>query len=119
MSSAMTLMPGKVSLAALASLYWNSGAAALHPDCRPGIDAAAAVIARAAKETTPVYGVNTGFGKLANTTIRAEDTEALQRNLILSHCSGVGAPLSDTVTRLVMSLKLISLGRGASGVRAR
>ncbi|MFP6748864.1 MAG: histidine ammonia-lyase [Alphaproteobacteria bacterium] len=117
MSSAMTLMPGKVSLAALVSLYWNSGAAALHPDCRPGIDAAAAVIARAAKETTPVYGVNTGFGKLANTTIRAEDTEALQRNLILSHCSGVGAPLSDTVTRLVMSLKLISLGRGASGVR--
>ncbi len=98
-------------------MYWDSPAVELHPDCRPGIDAAAALIARAAQDTAPVYGVNTGFGKLANTTIRAEDMVALQRNLILSHCSGVGAPLSEAVTRLVMSLKLISLGRGASGVR--
>ena len=117
MTEALVLVPGNVSLAELAVLYWDSPAVELHPDCRPGIEAAAALIARAAQGEAPVYGVNTGFGKLANTAIAREDMAILQRNLILSHCSGVGAPLSETVTRLIMSLKLISLGRGASGVR--
>ena len=115
MTEALVLVPGNVSLAELAVLYWDSPAVELHPDCRPGIEAAAALIARAAQGEAPVYGVNTGFGKLANTAIAREDMAILQRNLILSHCSGVGAPLSETVTRLIMSLKLISLGRGASG----
>jgi histidine ammonia-lyase len=65
----------------------------------------------------PVYGVNTGFGKLASVTIAPEDTAQLQRNLILSHCSGVGDPIPARMTRLMMALKLLSLGRGASGVR--
>ena len=61
--------------------------------------------------------MNTGFGKLANIKIAPEDTETLQKNLILSHCCGVGDPMPRNVARLMMALKLLSLGRGASGVR--
>jgi histidine ammonia-lyase len=71
----------------------------------------------AATGTAGVYGVNTGFGKLASTRIRPEDTATLQRNLILSHCCGVGDPTPTPIVRLMMALKLVSLGRGASGVR--
>ena len=71
----------------------------------------------AAQGTAAIYGVNTGFGKLASVKIPAAQTETLQRNLILSHCCGVGEALDPATTRLMMALKLISLGRGASGVR--
>ena len=64
-----------------------------------------------------VYGVNTGFGKLASVQIAAKDTAKLQRNLILSHCCGVGEVMEPAMTRMMMVLKLLSLGRGASGVR--
>ncbi len=117
MSGTITLTPGKVSLADLEFLYWDSPAVALHADSRPGIDAAAGLIARAVLDGAPIYGVNTGFGKLANTAIQAADMASLQRNLILSHCCGVGVPIPCAITRLIMALKLISLGRGASGVR--
>ena len=60
-----------------------------------------------------MYGVNTGFGKLASIKIAPEDTATLQKNLILSHCCGVGAPMPEDVARLMMVLKLLSLGRGA------
>jgi histidine ammonia-lyase len=81
------------------------------------VEASAAVIHAAAQGDTPVYGVNTGFGKLASVRIAPEDTETLQRNLIVSHCCGVGEPLEPPTVRLMMALKLLSLGRGASGVR--
>src|SRR5271166_3870776 len=64
-----------------------------------------------------VYGINTGFGKLAQTRIAAADLSKLQRNLILSHAAGVGAPLDDHVVRLILVLKAASLAAGASGVR--
>ncbi len=89
----------------------------LHPSARAGVDAAAARIAAAAAGGDAVYGVNTGFGKLASLKIAAKDTATLQRNLILSHCCGVGEAMPRNVTRLMMALKLLSLGRGASGVR--
>lgn len=69
----------------------------------------------AAGET--VYGVNTGFGKLANTRIRDEDLDSLQRRIVLSHCAGVGPALSEPLTRLIMAMKLASLLRGHSGVQ--
>ena len=74
------------------------------------------VVAEAAAGDKAIYGVNTGFGKLASVKIAPEDVETLQRNLILSHCCGVGEPLDAATTRLMMVLKLLSLGRGASGV---
>jgi len=112
-----TLTPGETTLAQLERLYRTEAAAKLHPSARPAIDAAAARIAAAAAGDTAVYGVNTGFGKLASLKIAAKDTATLQRNLILSHCCGVGDAMPRNVARLMMALKLLSLGRGASGVR--
>lgn len=117
MAEPMTLTPGEVTLAELEHLYRQGAAAALVPEARPAIEASAKIIEAAARGEAPVYGVNTGFGKLASVRIVAEDAAALQRNLIRSHCCGVGAPVADAITRLTMILKLISLGRGASGVR--
>ena len=64
-----------------------------------------------------VYGVNTGFGLLANTSIARHDLDELQRNLVLSHACGIGPLLADNIVRLVMVLKAFSLARGASGIR--
>lgn len=113
----ITLHPGKVPLHELAAIYWDATPARLDPSFHQGIERSAAVIAKIAAGTAPVYGINTGFGKLASIKIDAGDVATLQRNLILSHCCGVGAPLPENIVRLIMALKLISLGRGASGVR--
>lgn len=112
-----TLIPGQTTLAQLERIYRDEAPARLHPSAREGVEAAAAMIAAAAAGSTAVYGVNTGFGKLASLKIAPEDTATLQRNLILSHCCGVGEPMPRPVARLMMALKLLSLGRGASGVR--
>ena len=113
----ITLHPGSVTLADLARIYWNGEAAVLDRGFDAGIERAAGRIAAIAAGNEPVYGINTGFGKLASIKIDSADTATLQRNLILSHCCGVGAPMPDNIVRLIMVLKLISLGRGASGVR--
>jgi histidine ammonia-lyase len=112
-----TLIPGATSLAQLETLWREGAAARLDPSARDGIEQAAALVERAADGEAAVYGVNTGFGKLASVKIAGKDTAQLQRNLILSHCCGVGEALDATSTRLMMALKLLSLGRGASGVR--
>lgn len=111
------LIPAATSLAQLERIYRQELPARLHPDAQSGIKAAAACIAKAAAGQTAVYGVNTGFGKLASLKIAPQDTAKLQENLILSHCCGVGEPMPRAVARLMMVLKLLSLGRGASGVR--
>ncbi len=111
------LTPGAMSLAALETLTREAAPFQLDRAARPAIDRSAEQIAKAAAGVDPVYGVNTGFGKLASVRIGHGDIAQLQRNLILSHSAGTGAPLSAQVTRLVMALKLLSLGRGASGVR--
>ena len=113
----LTLHPGQTTLEDLEQIYWHEEAARLAPEARPKVDAAAARIAAAVAGDVAVYGVNTGFGKLANVKIAREDTSALQRNLILSHCCGVGDAVERRVVRLMMALKINSLGRGASGVR--
>ena len=113
----LTLTPGAVTLADLARIYFDQMPVALDRAAKPAVERAAAAIARAAAGDVPVYGVNTGFGKLASIRIAQKDTATLQRNLILSHCCGVGEPVALPHARLMMSLKLLSLGRGASGVR--
>ena len=113
----LTLTPGATSLATLETLWRDGVPARLDPAARPAVEAAAARVRAAAEGDAAVYGVNTGFGKLASVKIASKDTATLQRNLILSHCCGVGAPLDPAATRLMMALKLLSLGRGASGVR--
>ena len=113
----LTLTPGTITLDQLARIYFDEASVRLDRACRPAVESAAAAIARAAAGDVPVYGVNTGFGKLASMRIAPKDTATLQRNLILSHCCGVGDPIARRHTRLMMALKLLSLGRGASGVR--
>lgn len=75
--------------------------------------AVSAIVARGA----PAYGINTGFGRLAQTHIPNEQLELLQSNLVLSHAVGVGDPLPAPVVRLMLALKIQSLSRGFSGVR--
>jgi len=112
----VVLTPGRLTLADLDAIY-RGAPTSLDPACRGAVEAAAARIAEVAAGDVPVYGVNTGFGKLASVRIAPEDVTTLQRNLILSHCCGVGDPLDRDVVRLVMATKLLSLGHGASGLR--
>jgi len=111
------LQPGSVSLKDLETIYWTGQAAKLDRSADAAIQKAADRIAEIAAGNEAVYGINTGFGKLASIRIDSADVATLQRNLILSHCCGVGSPLAENIVRLIMALKLISLGRGASGVR--
>ena len=113
----LTLTPGNVTLSQLEQVWRTGISVRLDPATRPLVEAAAARIQSAASGDAAVYGVNTGFGKLASVQIPPEDTKTLQRNLILSHCCGVGEDSPAAIVRLMMVLKLISLGRGASGVR--
>ncbi|KQT52749.1 MULTISPECIES: histidine ammonia-lyase [unclassified Aureimonas] len=113
----LVLVPGAVTLEILEGIYRGDEPVRLDPACRPAVEAAARRIAEIAAGDAAVYGINTGFGKLASVRIAPGDVETLQRNLILSHCCGVGAPLERGVVRLIMATKLLSLGHGASGVR--
>ncbi len=117
MQATLTLRPGLLDRQALRALHRGGVALVIDPAAWPAVQASAAVVQAAAAGDAPVYGVNTGFGKLASTRIQASDLAALQRNLIRSHSVGVGAPLPAPVLRLMLALKAASLARGASGVR--
>lgn len=88
----------------------------LSPHARQLIARSAETVRRLLASGNAIYGVNTGFGKLAKTRIAAEDLDALQLNIVRSHAAGVGAPLSEGVTRLILLLKLNALSQGASGI---
>ncbi|WP_150526021.1 histidine ammonia-lyase [Roseibium sediminis] len=115
--STLTLVPGTVTLGDLERIYRKQTPVQIDRSAKAAIDLAAERVAEAARGDVAVYGVNTGFGKLASVKIASEKTATLQRNLILSHCCGVGESMDRATTRLMMVLKLLSLGRGASGVR--
>jgi histidine ammonia-lyase len=111
------LTPGALALDDLGRLLGASEQISLAPGAAPAIAAAAAAVEAALARHEPVYGVNTGFGKLARTRIPDEQLRDLQRRLLLSHAAGVGAPLPDDVVRLTLILKANALARGHSGVR--
>ncbi len=113
----MLLRPGALSLEGLLAIHAGAASLSLDPSAHAGIAASAAIVQRAAAGDAPVYGVNTGFGKLASTRISEGDLATLQVNLIRSHSVGVGEPLAPAVVRLMLALKAASLARGASGVR--
>ncbi len=117
MSGQVNLVPAQGTLEQFEAILSDGAAAVLASSAKEGVDRASALVASAASGGAPFYGVNTGFGKLAQTRISPEDTETLQRNLILSHSAGLGPALPVPVARLLIALKMISLGRGASGVR--
>ena len=113
----LTLTPGKVTLADLRRIYRNQVSLALAPQTRAGILAAQQVVERIVADGAVVYGINTGFGKLAQTRIPHERLAELQRNLVLSHSVGTGPALSADVVRMILAIKAVSLARGHSGVR--
>jgi histidine ammonia-lyase len=112
----VVLRPGSVTLAEWAAIY-RGAPASLDPACRPVVERGAAAVATILARGEPVYGVNTGFGKLATVRIADADLDTLQRNIVLSHAAGTGEPMPASVIRLMMALKLASLAQGHSGVR--
>lgn len=110
------MKPSSVSLADLRAV-WAGAPVALDEGAWRAIEAAAESVARIVASGRTVYGVNTGFGLLAQTRIADERLEELQRNLILSHSCGLGEALDRRIVRLIVALKAIGLGRGHSGVR--
>jgi len=114
----MILRPGAVTLAQWREIH-EGAAVELDTACLPAVERAERTIGRIVARGEPVYGVNTGFGKLATVRIEADDLAQLQRNIVLSHAAGVGASLPPSIVRLMIALKLASLGIGASGVQLR
>jgi histidine ammonia-lyase len=112
----IVLKPGAATLADWLAIH-RGATPRLDAACRPGIAASAAAVARIVAKGAPVYGINTGFGKLASVRIAAADLERLQRNIVLSHAAGIGEAIPIAIVRLMMALKLASLAQGASGVR--
>ncbi|PIB93542.1 histidine ammonia-lyase [Caulobacter sp. FWC2] len=112
----LVLNPGDVPLAEWKAIY-RGATARLADTAWPAIAESAAAVQRILAKGEPVYGINTGFGKLASVRIGDADLETLQRNIVLSHAAGVGEPSPVPVIRLMMALKLASLAQGASGVR--
>jgi len=110
------LVPGAAPLADWRAI-WRGAPAALAPGFEAAAEASAAAVERILDRGEPVYGVNTGFGKLAGVRIDEADLAELQRNIVLSHAAGVGPATPVQTTRLTMALKLASLAQGASGVR--
>ena len=114
---ALVLTPGQVDLALLRRIHAGSVTLALDPSTDAGMRAAQAAVKHIVDNDEVVYGINTGFGKLASTRIGNDHLAELQRNLVLSHSVGTGAPLGASVVRLVLATKAVSLARGHSGVR--
>jgi histidine ammonia-lyase len=113
---AVMLEPAAVPLAGWRAIY-QGAPVELDRGCSARIAHSAAAVQRILARGEPIYGINTGFGRLANVRIDAADLAGLQRNLVLSHCTGVGEMLPSAITRLMIALKLASLAQGASGVR--
>ncbi|XLM20955.1 histidine ammonia-lyase, partial [Chromobacterium piscinae] len=116
--SILNIVPGQLTLADLRRVSRETGLQLqLDPSSHAEIDASAATVARVLAEGRTVYGINTGFGLLANTKIAPDELELLQRSIVLSHAAGIGQPMEDSTVRLVMALKINSLARGFSGIR--
>lgn len=112
----MILTPGAVPLSIWSDIY-RGAEASLDPACWPAVERSAETVAAIVARGAPVYGINTGFGKLASVRIAAHELETLQRNIVLSHAAGIGEPMPASVVRLMLALKIASLAQGASGIR--
>ena len=111
------ISPHSINLDFLEKIFRHKLQIVVDPKLETNVEKSSEIVQKSAEGDLPVYGVNTGFGKLANKIIPSEDREQLQKNLVLSHCAGIGEPLPEDVTRLMMVLKIVSLSLGASGVK--
>jgi histidine ammonia-lyase len=108
---------GELRLEDLRTVYREPVSLKLNPKCWPFVESSAATVQSIIDQNKTVYGINTGFGRLAQEVIPADRLTDLQRNLVLSHSTGVGPLLDDNIVRLILVMKAASLARGFSGVR--
>lgn len=113
----LTLTPGQLTLDQMRRIYDSPTHLELDPSCINAINESQKAVQQVIDDDRVVYGINTGFGLLANTRISKEELQILQRKIVLSHAAGTGEFLSEAVTRLMMVLKINSLARGFSGIR--
>jgi histidine ammonia-lyase len=117
MTARLRLTGGPIELSMLREVAGGSAAIEISRDVRERIDEARRLVGAIVAQDSPVYGLNTGFGLLAQTRIPRERLSDLQHNLVLSHAAGTGPLLPDAVVRSILVLKIVSLARGHSGVR--
>ena len=118
MKPTFVIRPGEMTLGEIRNIWMEATPIALAPSAYPLIETSAATIHRIVARGDAAYGINTGFGKPAKTRIPDEQLELLQRNLILSHSVGTGELIDDSIVRLILAMKIGSLARGYSGIRA-
>lgn len=112
MHTPLLLKPGQLTLDQLRVIYQKQCAIELDPQARETVEASTRTVNQIIANERTVYGINTGFGLLARTKIPTESLTKLQRNLLLSHCTGTGPLLDDASVGLIMALKVGSLARG-------
>jgi len=117
MKERFTLTPGQVDLSSLQQAIFEKRPCVLDASCFPGVQAAFDTVSEVVLDKKIVYGINTGFGSLANQIISSEHLKELQRNIVLSHACGSGELLEDDVVALILLLKMNNLAQGYSGVR--
>lgn len=113
----LTIHPGKMTLDDLRNVFEHPVTISLDKRSYTAIEKSVATVNQIIAEDKTAYGINTGFGLLANTRIATKDLQSLQRSIVMSHAAGVGEPLDDEIVRLIMVLKVNSLARGFSGIR--
>ncbi len=113
----LELEPGTLSLSQLRRIQAEPVELCLAPGCVDGIGRSVQTVRSLMQQGRVIYGINTGFGLLANSRIPAQELERLQRAIVLSHAAGIGPMMAESTVRLLMVLKINSLARGYSGIR--
>lgn len=113
----LILHPGQLTLAQLRQINNTAAKITLDESAKPAIISSAQTVQKVLDEGRVVYGINTGFGLLASTRIKADELELLQRSIVLSHAAGTGQLMDDNTVRLMVLLKINALSRGFSGIR--
>ena len=112
----LEIRAGELSLSTLRRIHEQPVALRLSAHDRGRIAVASSLVDKIIAAGDAAYGINTGFGLLAQTRIPTEQLDLLQRNLLLSHAAGVGEALPDAIVRLILALKINALARGHSGI---
>jgi len=113
----ITLDGHSLTLDQVAAVAWQRAPVSLALSALTHIADARRVVEQIVEQERVVYGINTGFGKLATVTIPRHDIQRLQLNLVRSHCCGIGDPLSEAETRAMMLMRVNVLAKGFSGIR--
>ncbi len=117
MTDPFILSPGQLTLDDCRQCLRQHRPIKLASDAHEAIEASCALVQKVVAEGQTVYGINTGFGLLANTRIEKQELALLQKSIVLSHAAGIGELMSEPCVRLLMLLKINSLARGYSGIR--